>query len=149
MTARPPSPRAWRWSALERAGRRGPTGKAEGGPSGCLRMIISLFALTLTTLSYITDMHTQNKLKLHAAECVGIEPARRPAAARTTVRHIIMSSGLRTRATSPRSPPAARRRTTTCSRSVPLSPLPARARELLLNRAPASPGGYAADAGTD
>lgn len=87
MTARPPSPRAWRWSALERAGRRVPTGKAEGGPSGCLRMIISLFALTLTTLSYITDMHTQNKLKLHAAECVGIEPARRPAAARTTVRH--------------------------------------------------------------
>lgn len=35
MTARPPSPRAWRWSALARAGRRlrgVPTGSGTGGP---------------------------------------------------------------------------------------------------------------------
>ena len=102
MTARPPSPRAWRWSALERAGRR----VGRGAPLSARRPAhaTSLFAddyfliahaLTLTTLHYCHAQLRQTK----APRC-GVRGDRtRAAACRSTydsTTHLVDSTTLDT-----------------------------------------------------
>ena len=112
-----------------------------------LAFLLAINARAYANPRCITAMHTRSKLKLSAAECAGIEPGNPRSA------HLPAAAALHDRNThsatvcaplSPRAPHhdlLAIRATEPAPRAC--------ARELLLNRAPASPGGYAADAGTD